>query len=59
MTPEKAIEVLEHENYLDPNLESPDVIPALALSINALKRHKEDMMLSVWCFPRPLPGETE
>lgn len=36
---EEAIEILQHETYLDPNLESPDVFRALVLAIEALKYH--------------------
>ena len=37
---EKAIEILQHEQYLDPNLETPDIIKALLLGIETMKRFK-------------------
>ena len=32
---------------------------AIQLGIEALKRHRDERLLAVWYFPRPLPGETE
>jgi len=59
MTLEKAIEIIsQHQKGTDP-LYLPDLPVAEKLSLEALKRQKEDRFLNVWCFPRPLPGETE
>ena len=54
----KAIEILTIHNDHNPDYTDLDRRDAHQLGIEALKRHREDMMLGVWCFPRLLPGET-
>ena len=59
MTIPEAIEILEKQIRLtSPNLE-PDLIKAIKLGIEALKKLKELRTVKVVIFDRPLPGETE
>jgi len=55
----KAIEILQHENYLDPNLETPDIISALMLGVEALKLKQKLNSWSWHWHEQLLPGETE
>lgn len=57
MTIDQAVKILQHENYLDPNLETPDIIGALALGIEALKLIAQEPAEGYTCILRPLPGE--
>jgi len=59
MTLKKAIEILQHENYLDPNLETPDIISALILGIEGLNRWKERHDRCPDDINFLLPGETK
>ncbi|MBA7716810.1 hypothetical protein ES703_125888 [subsurface metagenome] len=55
----EAIEILQHTNYLDPNLETPDILEALMLGIQAMKwRLLMENDYGSWCGP-PLLGETK
>jgi len=55
----RAIEILQHEPYLDPSLESPDIFQALALGIEALKEIKLLRQTRIFAGWERLPGETE
>lgn len=59
MTIDQAIKILKHEQYLDPNLETPDIIRALALGIEAAKAFKQLRRSGVLSEDDLLPGETK
>lgn len=59
MTLEDAIELLQHEKYLDHNLETPDIIRALLLGIEALKRIQAARLAHTSWPKGPLKGETK
>ena len=56
---EEAISRLIHIAAIKDLNNRPDEEKAVRLGIEALKRQKEEELLAVWYFPRPLPGETE
>lgn len=59
MTLEKAIEELEHPDWLGDASHTPKYGEAILLGIEALKEIKHARTISVGLIPEKLPGETE
>jgi hypothetical protein len=59
MNIEKAIEILENHQCDMPRNEVPDLVTAIKLGIEALKRIQASREHFSHVYPTPLPGETK